>query len=576
MKVFMLFVLCFLSMLSQDNIQKLNNYYDRLAKDGLFNGNVLIAEDGEIIFRRSIGVSNIEDGTKLTLQSKFRIGSVSKQFTAMAIMILKKQGKLNYSDKLVKYFPALPYDDVTIKHLLTHTGGLPAYEAMFRAHWDRSKIADNKALMQLLQTHKPKKHFKAGERWAYSNLGYVLLAEIVQKVSKTPLREFIKKEIFLPLDMSESLLYSQKRNDSMTNRVYGFRSSGIGNNRLFDQHILGGMSGDGSIYSTVSDLLKYEQALYTEKLVPYSMLEEAFSPVVMNDGSTYEYGYGLGTKKNKHGEQIVHHGGRFVGFVSRFHRNISKKRFIVILTNNTSDHTKSFLNGTISILDNEQYDYPKLPYVNIFYKSLSEKGYEFAEKEYYLNKEKHPDKYDFSERSFNGLGYTLIRNNDLKHAIKVFELNMKEHPNSANTYDSLAESYLKNKDQRNAIKYYKQALKLDPSMQSARKALIELGEDVPKLEQNIQLSKSFLKKYEGSYKINDRVTIKVVSDNNKLLLKIADRPYMDLVPVSKTKFRSEITDLQIDFGINKNDKIDKVLAIRNGNGRVANKLTANN
>lgn len=296
---------------------RIDKYLQSCFENNQFNGNVLVAEKGKVIYHKAFGIANIDPVESLQINSQFRLASVSKQFTAMAIMILKEQGKLDYDDDMRKYLPELPYPGITIRHLLTHTSGIPKYEDLCDKYWDlehenflEKKYATNDDIIAMLIEYHPDVLFEPGDRYAYSNTGYVLLASIVSCVSGEPFEIFMKKNIFDPLEMSHTLVYSAVRDDPMDNRVYGYRLALNGSDYLpNDFHYMSGIAGDGAIYSTTGDLYKWDRALYTEKVVSKSSLEEAFTPVVLNDGSTHNYGFGWVIDTSLTGKKIVSHGG---------------------------------------------------------------------------------------------------------------------------------------------------------------------------------------------------------------------------------------------------------------------------
>ena len=232
----LLFVIMFQSSISaQTKEQKIDELMTYCYDNGQFNGNILVAEKGKVIYHRAFGIANFNPVDSLQINSQFALASVEKQFTAMAIMILKERGKLNYDDDIRKYLPELSYKDISIRHLLTHTSGLPFYEFIFTQYWDidekdvEKEIADNEDVLAMLANHPSAPMppwfvlFKPGERWQYTNTGYVLLALIVNKVSGEPFEKFLNDNIFEPLNMSRTLVYSAIREDRMENRVYGYR-----------------------------------------------------------------------------------------------------------------------------------------------------------------------------------------------------------------------------------------------------------------------------------------------------------------------------------------------------------------
>ncbi len=343
-------------------IEELINRYYQLRK---FNGCVLVAEDGKIIYENAIGFADIDQTVKLTLNHSFRLASVSKQFTAMAAMILRHRGTISYEDDIRKYIPELPYEDITISHLLTHTSGLPSYLPLLDQHWDTTntgngerKVASNKDALELLVKYKPKPKFKPGDRYEYCNTGYMVLALIVEQVTGQSFQEFMRLNVFAPLNMNRTYVNEPSGVLHEENRAHGFEPNPEGNGFIpSDHHYQNGMYGDGGIISTVRDMFKWDQALYTEKLVRKSSLKEAFSPAIPNDSSQTSYGFGWSIIPTEEGK-IVAHGGGWLGFNSFILRDISKKLTIIQLCN-MPGVSKDDLAFTIwDILQDREYSMP--------------------------------------------------------------------------------------------------------------------------------------------------------------------------------------------------------------------------
>jgi CubicO group peptidase (beta-lactamase class C family) len=303
---------------------------------------VLIADKGNIIYQKSFGKGNHVSNTDLNAESVFELASVSKQFTAMGIMLLKKQGKLNYEDSLRKFFPELPYYNITVRQLLNHTSGLPDYMQLFTIHWDRAKIATNKDLIALLAKHKPAMHFVPGEKWEYSNTGYALLASIIEKASGENFGDYLQKNIFQPLGMKSTLVYRRRyEKKTIPNYAFGYVYDRDKKFALPDSvkevapvvFCLDGIVGDGTVNSTVNDLLKWDRALYTEKLVSKEMMNEALQPGTLNDGKKTSYGFGWAVGELKGAGKIVNHSGGWPGYNTYIERNIEKDKTIIILRN---------------------------------------------------------------------------------------------------------------------------------------------------------------------------------------------------------------------------------------------------
>jgi len=480
----LVFAFCYpeYSSFAQPKAQKIDNLMQACYKNGQFNGAVFVAEHGKIIYDKSFGIANIETKEKIKSNSQFRLGSVSKQFTSMAIMMLKERGKLNYDDDIRKFLPELPYQGITIRHLLTHTSGLPDYMSLFDKNWDvdkkdteERKIAANKDALNLFATYHPEVLFKPGERWEYSNTGYVMLALIVERASGKEFDQFLSDNIFKPLNMSHTLVFSPLKNQKMEHRVYGYQLdlNGVTYSEN-DFNYLNGIAGDGGIYSTTNDLFKWDQSLYTEKLVDKSTLKEAFTPVKFNNDSTYSYGFGWRIDKTKGGKMKVSHTGGWVGFRTSIDREIEDTNTIIILTNHSSIYRNEIRTAIASILHNQEYMFPKISIAQVIGQILVKSDVDSAIKKYHELKREYPDKYNFSEKELNNLGYQLIGMKRIKEAIEIFKLNVGVYPESYNTYDSLGEVYMLNGQKDLAIKNYAQSLVLNPKNVNAIEKLYKI------------------------------------------------------------------------------------------------------
>ena len=210
----------------QNKVQKIDSLMNALFSTHDFNGNVLVAEKGKILYSHSFGFANEKTKEKLTVNSIFETGSVSKQFTAMAIMILKEKGKLNLDDEVKKYIPELSnYNGITIRHLLNHTGGFPDYMEIMDTLFDKSKIATNKDIVAIYSKYKPKVLFEPNIKFEYSNTGYAFLATIIENVSGLSYSEYLRKNIFKPLKMKNTFVYNRRLNPKkVANYALGYFS----------------------------------------------------------------------------------------------------------------------------------------------------------------------------------------------------------------------------------------------------------------------------------------------------------------------------------------------------------------
>lgn len=302
-----------------------------------FSGVILVANNGKPVYYQAKGYREFAGKMPLSRNDVFELASVSKQFTAMIIIMLKEKNKLDYDDLVEKYLN-IPYKGISIRHLLTHTSGLPDYQEIMDKHWDKTKVASNKEIIEYLNQYAPPKLFEPGNKYEYSNTGYVLLASVAENVSGEDFIELCRKWIFTPLKMKSTdirtlaekaalknmaigHIYVQKRNDFI--RADSFPSS---NYTIW----LGNRKGPGRVSSTAADLLKWDRALYSNRLVKQSTLEEAFQPMKLNDGSLSNYGFGWELPK----PSMVMHTGDNPGYATRIVRYLDQKKTIIILSNN--------------------------------------------------------------------------------------------------------------------------------------------------------------------------------------------------------------------------------------------------
>ncbi|MEA3392810.1 MAG: serine hydrolase domain-containing protein [Candidatus Marinimicrobia bacterium] len=344
-------------------------HYDKLMQSvysrGQFNGNILVLKEGKIVYRGSFGIADINTNDSLHLKSRFRLASVSKQFTAAGIMELAESGALNYDQDLRDFFPELPYEGISIRHLLNHTSGIPDYERLLNKHWKpeldyrdpQRIISGNEDIIRMLAANQPPIRFEPGDKYEYSNTGYVLLASIIERVSGQTFAEYLKEQIFDPTGMKNTCVYKYVLNDSTSvpERVYGFKKSINGKDMIStDYHYINPVQGDGGVYSTVDDMLKWDRVLYGDKILSEFSKKEAFSPAILNNGDTSWYGFGWGIKTSPTGKKVLEHSGGWVGFRTYFYREIEENNCIIILTNHSSQYMWDIVNELKHILHDQE------------------------------------------------------------------------------------------------------------------------------------------------------------------------------------------------------------------------------
>lgn len=342
-----------------EKTRKLDSLYSALYAANAFNGNVLIAEKGKVVFEKSYGLANEKTGAKLNANTIFELASVSKQFTAMGIVLLKKQGKLSYDDDMTKYIPELAdYKGITIQNLLVHTGGLPDYMDMAIANWDKNKIATNNDILNLFKTLKPKKVFETNEKWQYSNTGYLILASIIERVSGQSFGDYLKQYIFKPLDMQHSFVYRSRYQPQKVDNyalAYGYSDS-LKRKITVDEMprnmyvYLDGIVGDGMVNTTAKDLLKWDRALYTNKLVDEEDKKMIFASYPTADNKGTNYGFGWFINNSKDFGKIVYHSGSWAGYITYIARDLDQDKTMIILQNNNLKNSEIPSRNTRRIL----------------------------------------------------------------------------------------------------------------------------------------------------------------------------------------------------------------------------------
>lgn len=332
-------------------IATIDSSLTKLYERGMLNGTFLLAQEGKVVYEKAFGIADLTTREPLKTTSAFNLASISKQFTSMMVMMLKEKGKLNYDDKVQQHLAEFPYSTITIRHLLNHTSGLPEYFELATQYYNTLDTLTNEKVLQLLKNHQPKLAFEPNEKFTYCNTGYVLLAAIIEKTSGMLIQNYFNQQITKPLGLKDTYIYNFTIKQYPANRVFGIRRE---NGQWFPNDLvrLDGVSGDGNVYSSVEDLLKWEQALYTEKLVSANTLKEAFTPVKLNDGKLSWYGFGWVLDEVG---QNVSHTGSWVGFLNKLVR-YTKQKWTVIGLTSSSDPTAH--NIVEQILEGK---IPKLP-----------------------------------------------------------------------------------------------------------------------------------------------------------------------------------------------------------------------
>ena len=470
-KILALFLISALiiSVNAQDKSQKIDELVNKYHEYGQFSGSVLVSEGGNVIYKKGIGYANAEWNIPNEPDTKFRLGSITKQFTSMLIMQLVEKGKINLEGKLSDY---LPYyrkdigDKVTIHHLLTHTSGIPSYTEL--PGFTKDEVRNPYTVKQVIEKFcSGDLEFEPGTEWKYDNSGYFILGAVIEEVTGKPYEAVLEENILNPLGMnSTGYDHSEK---IIEKRASGYHKAGLEiiNAPYMDMSL---PYAAGSLYSTVEDLYIWDRALYTDKLVSSESKGKMFTPCMNN------YGYGWSIREKEFGgenKKVISHSGGIFGFTTLILRYTDDKNLIVLLCNVLPGAIDQLSKGIANILYDQPYDMPKKSLAEILMKTTIEKGIETAVEDFNIKKE-NKSEYIIVEDEMNILGYQFLQRGKTKEAIEVFILNTESFPQSFNTWDSFAEAYMISGDKENAIKYYKKSLELNPQSTSAIEALKKL------------------------------------------------------------------------------------------------------
>lgn len=332
--------------------RKLDSLLQRINKRHDFHGSLLVAKNGKILYENQIGYADFKKKEPLNEASLFQLASVSKQFTAAAIMLLYERNQLQLTDTVNKYFPDFPYKNVTIKNLLNHTAGLPKYFWVAEHKWQQEKAPTNSEMMELLSTSNVQRYFKPGRNFDYSNTGYFVLASIVEKVSGTVFSAFVKKNIFDPLDMKDSFVYSYENDSIKRNQLTGYRLYRGWRHLKINSTVNDAVVGDKNVYATSEDLFKWTVGLNNGKLLSKESLELMYSKGETIYGRKIPYGFGF--RINSKNENTIYHHGKWNGFSTGL-TQYPEDDLVVIVLEHTSYNAMTSLNKKVKKIVSENF-----------------------------------------------------------------------------------------------------------------------------------------------------------------------------------------------------------------------------
>ena len=332
---------------------KLDSLLQRINKRHDFHGSLLVAKNGKIVYNNQVGYADFKNKEPLNEASVFQLASVSKQFTAAAIMLLYERNQIKLTDTVNKYFPNFPYEHVTITNLLNHTGGLPKYFWVAEHKWKQEKAPTNSEMMTLLASSDVLRFFKPGRNFDYSNTGYIVLASIVEKISGTSFNDFVKKNIFDPLNMKDSFVYSFENDNIRANQLDGYRLYRGWRHLKINNTVNDAIVGDKNVYTTSEDLFKWTLGLNNGKLLSKESLDLMYAKGETIYGRKIPYGFGF--RIDTKDQNTIYHHGKWNGFSTGL-TQYQEDDLVVIVLEHTSYNAMTSLNKKVKKIVAENFD----------------------------------------------------------------------------------------------------------------------------------------------------------------------------------------------------------------------------
>jgi CubicO group peptidase (beta-lactamase class C family) len=558
---------------AQAKVEQIEELLSTYEEYGKFNGSVLVSDQGKVIYKKGFGMANMEWDIPNQPNTKHRLGSITKQFTAMLILQLVAEGKLDLQAPITTYLPDYSKasgDIITTHHLLTHSSVIPNYTAFPKFMEDESRNPNNPE--EIVKTFSDKAlDFKPGEKFSYSNSGYFLLGVLIEKLAGKSYEQMLQDKIFIPLSMKDSGY--DNHGDILKNRATGYEKQGgdYVNSSYLDMSI---PYAAGSIYSTVEDLYKWDQALYTTSILPKEYMTMYFKPHISGyDNLHYAYGWIVGYAKIGKSTDSIYamgHGGGINGFNTNISRTTSNNSLVVLLNNTDRAPLNDMTKAILGIMHGKKYDMPKKSVADAVLAIIEAKGIDAGLSHY--NSIKESEDYSLSENEMNTIGYQLMESDKVEEANKVFQLIIKEFPISSNAYDSFGESLMKLGKNDLAIKNYRKSVALNPNNQNGIDSLKKLGDDVSDLVKELKVSNAVLETYIGKYELQPGIILSVTREGNQLKTQATGQSVFDIFPKSENKFYLKVVDAQLAFNKNDAGDIDSVTLFQGGREMIGKRI----
>lgn len=505
-----------------------DKYLAAMEKHRGFNGSILIAKDDEILFSEGYGYADIEKNIKNTSDTKFAIADLTKTFTAMSIMQLYEKELLDLDDSISKYIPDMSYgDQVTIRHLITHTSGIVNYTDMIGMFGIELKDLNKKTIIELIKNYPP--IFEPGTSWQYNNSGYVLLGLIVEEVSEMTLEEYLKENIFKPLKMNNTGTYSDSDEKLDLSKGYiGFLDLEPTQN---NNAVIKNTYGSGYMYSTVEDLFKWDMALKNDKLVKPETLDMIFDVHVKDDHFFGGFGLGWFIFKSEDIGDIIYHPGMVNGFTSYMSRYVDENYTIIISTNKENYNYDNIVEVLLRILNKKHYQMPS-ELIEIQLDSETLQGYTGL------------------YQHISGANIAITESGDQLYAqlpgqekVEIFPMSETEF------FYKVIEAYItfqKNDSDEVVGLQFKQGEIVIDTVKT---------DITPKEKKIAEVDTKIFQEYVGNYQFESGLMLTISTEDDKIFAQMTDHLYLEIFPMSETKFFYEEYEAEIEFIKDEDDNV---------------------
>lgn len=511
---------------------------------GRFDGSVLVSDGGAVVYSGGVGMASVEWGIPNAADTRFRVGSVTKQFTAALVLQLAEQGLVDLQAPITTYvpaYPAEPGDRITVHHLLTHTSGIPNYtDAADFGDRARDPFTPDAFLAAFQDLPLD---FKPGTAWSYSNSGYFLLGVLVEKVTGQTYAEALRERVLEPAGMTDSAYGDGATVFERAATGYVRSGSGLHHADYIDTSI---PYAAGMLLSTVQDLRTWSDALMAGRVFqrPETLALMTAPHVEMPGTGGMHYGYGVVTGAIRVGERavpVVEHDGGIPGFATGF-RRLTDRDAVIAVISNTSDGPWALVDGITALLYGEAVAMPRPSVVGPVRAALASGGVAAAAAAF--REARASDAYEVTESDLNTVGYEALRRSDVEVAVALFRLNVETYPDAPNPHDSLGEALLAAGDTVAAEASYRRALALDPSSASARAALAAMRAEPPA---SVTVPEAVLARYVGRYEIQPGFVLAVTREGLRLFTQATGQGRVEILPASETAFSVVGIDARLVF-----------------------------